>query len=397
MNNDSKTTSWLFILTILLVYPLPQLAIDIYLPSWTAMTHSIQAATESLLQLSLTIYILFLGLTQLFYGPCSDRYGRKPILLIGSFIFLVSSIAAMFVTSINELLICRALQGIGMGCGFTVASAILGDIFTGKRLAQMTSYSAMLYSFTVIFAPVIGGYLQHYIGWQANFFVMTSYAFILLVFLYLFVSETNKQPDKTAFTPKKIFKNYLSLLSNFRFIVSVSCLTLAFGFMIVFNIVGPFMLQSILHVTAVAYGQLLLLVGLSYLIGVSINSRLLKKFKPSTLILLGIVMLFIASFGLLISSAFNWFSSASIILFTSLSIFATGFIFPNCFAQALEIFPGQGAASAFIASTGLIGTSLISIIVTHLHVIHEYTLSYIYITLTILCALSYFSLKIAKP
>ena len=214
---SNKQVGWLFILTVLLIYPLPQVAIDIYLPSWPAMLYKLKG-TEVLLQMSLTIYILFLGFAQLIYGPLSDRFGRKITLLIGCTIFLFASVACVFVTSIYQLLFLRALQGMGMGCGFAVASAILADIFDGKRLAQMTSYAAMVFSLSVILAPVMGGYLQHYMGWQANFFVMMIYAIFLLVMIYWFVFETNSN-TKQKLLPKKVIKNYFVLLCNFQLII----------------------------------------------------------------------------------------------------------------------------------------------------------------------------------
>jgi Arabinose efflux permease len=148
--------------------------------------------SNEMLQFSLVIYILFLGIAQLIYGPLSDRYGRKPILLFGCTLFFIASLASIFTHSINQFLLLRAIQGLGIGCGFTVASAILADIFTGKKLAQFTSYSAMVYSSSLIFAPVLGGYLQHYLGWQANLLVMAIYALALCVLIKFLLFETRK-------------------------------------------------------------------------------------------------------------------------------------------------------------------------------------------------------------
>lgn len=102
----------------------------------------------------------------------------------------------MFVVSMGQLLVLRAIQGLSIGCGFTVASAILADVFQGNQLAKVTSYSAMIYSISLMFAPFIGGYLQHYIGWQANFGGMALYALILFLLIYLFVFETKDKQKR---------------------------------------------------------------------------------------------------------------------------------------------------------------------------------------------------------
>lgn len=391
-----KTTtkiSWLFILTVLLIYPLPQLVIDIYLPSLPAMLLDLHT-TQVSLQATLTIYILFLGIAQLFYGPCSDKFGRKSTLLVGCSIFFVSSILSMFTKSIDQLLIMRALQGIGMGCGFAVASAILADVFRGKDLARMTTYSGMVYSLSIILAPVIGSCLQSHIGWRANFFAMAVYGLILIILLYFFVFETNQHLEKDALIPKKLLRNYLSLLTKWNFIENIICLILAYGIMVSFSVVSPFILQTILHVQVMMYGQLLLLVGFSYFIGTSCNAYLLKNLEMRTLIIMGFGIMLISSFGLLGASVLQWFTPASVITFTSISIFGIGFVFPNCFAKALEISPEKGISGALIGSMVLIGTSFISAIVALLHVRSQYSLGYIYFVLTTLSIFIFFFLPI---
>ena len=194
-NDQTAVMKSLFLLSVLLIYPLPQIAIDIYLPSWPAMVSALHTSRE-LLQWSLTIYVLFLGMAQLIYGPLSDRFGRKPVLLFGIGVFFISSFMGMFVVSMGQLLVLRAIQGLSIGCGFTVASAILADVFQGNQLAKVTSYSAMIYSISLMFAPFIGGYLQHYIGWQANFGGMALYALILFLLIYLFVFETKDKQKR---------------------------------------------------------------------------------------------------------------------------------------------------------------------------------------------------------
>ena len=391
---SNKQVGWLFILTVLLIYPLPQVAIDIYLPSWPAMLYKLKG-TEVLLQMSLTIYILFLGFAQLIYGPLSDRFGRKITLLIGCTIFLFASVACVFVTSIYQLLFLRALQGMGMGCGFAVASAILADIFDGKRLAQMTSYAAMVFSLSVILAPVMGGYLQHYMGWQANFFVMMIYAIFLLVMIYWFVFETNSN-TKQKLLPKKVIKNYFVLLCNFQFLGNVICLSLVYGLMVSFNIVGPFLLQVVLNINEVSYGKLLLLVGLSYFIGATVNGFLLKNFDVHLITMFGLFVIIASSLGLLLAAIAQWFDSVSIIMFTCFSIAGMGLVYPNCFANALSVFEEKGASGAFIGSVILIGVAIIGVVVTRMHVSNEFGLSYIYLTLSILSVVAYSMARMAK-
>lgn len=390
---NEKNVSLFFVLTVLLVYPLPQIAIDMYLPSMPAMVSAFKT-NQTLVQQSLTIYLLFLGISQLIYGPLSDVFGRKIILCIGSFIFLIGSIWAMFCTTILWFVFSRALQGLGMGCGFAVASAILSDVFSGVRLAKMTAYSAMIYCLSTIFAPVLGGYLHVAFGWQANFFVMFLYTLMLMAFIRFALFETNV-PNKEI-SCSKITKSYFAMLGNLKFMGNVCCLTFVFGIMVAFNVVGPFLLQNVLGINAIHYGKLLMLVGMSYFVGSTVNSKLLNMFTQNAMIYTGLLIITCFSIILYIIGIFGWFTVSSVIFFTCLVMFGIGMVFSNCFANALSVFPSSGITGAFIGAGGLIGTSIISTIVTHIRVTNEIELAEVYGSLAVLSFLSYLGTRKVK-
>lgn len=385
---SKKQVGFLFILSVLLIYPLPQVAIDIYLPSWPAMVTQLHAS-QSALQLSLSLYLFFLGAAQLIYGPLSDRFGRKSILLIGVGLFFLSSIGCMFARDIHLLLVFRVFQGLGLGCGFTVASAILADTFHGKRLAKMTSYSAMVYSFSLMFAPLLGGLIQHYIGWHANFAVMAGYAIILVGLIYFFVHETKDEDTIVRLALSGIIRNYVVLFKSLRFIGFVLCLILAYGAMVAFNVLGPFLFQGDLHVSPVGYGELLLLSGIAYFLGATTNSRLIKYFDTHTLTLAALLLTVLSGLGLLLLGVAHMVSVFSVMIFVCITLFGLGFIYPNCFALALDVFVEKGYASAMIGSAILIGVSIISALLSHLNMVHESRLATAFLVLAVLSVASY--------
>lgn len=379
----------LFIFVTLSIFMVPQVGIDLYLPALPDMQKAL-SASQSAIQLSLTFYILTMGFSQLIYGPLSDKYGRRPLILIGSAIFLIGSLIASLAPNVSLLLSGRIFQGVGMGAGFTIASAILGDAFEGAKLARMTTLSSMVYSMSPLLAPVLGGFFTQLMGWRANFYFMVVLAALLLFSLAAYVPETNQHKSQEPLHLGHLILNYLRMLKNISFISYSLCLTMAFGVTITFNVIGPFLLQNVLHVTPVHYGLLLLVLGAAYLIGTSLNSQLLKKCSISSLIWTGLGIMLLSCFGLLFSSFLGWFTPFEITLWTSLLIFGTGFIFPNCFAKALEIFPKNlGSASALIGAFGLVGTSAISAIIAHLHVNTGTFLAFIFIIITAICGFSF--------
>lgn len=387
--DDKNKPSIFFIITTLLIFPLPQIAIDLYLPSLPSMAVDFHSA-DLFLQLTLTVYVLTLGLAQLIYGPFSDKFGRKKVLLTGMTIFFIGSLACTMATSVMQLLIFRIIQGLGMGCGFSVGSAILGDSFSGKKLAIMTAFSSMVYSLSPLFAPVLGGYIHHYVGWQGNFIFMALFCFVLLLAVVFVVHETNRHIDNRATDLKRIFSNYFTMITHRKFLGYIFGTVFCFGIMITFNVVGPFLLQNILKVSVVNFGALLFLLGLAYMLGTFINSQILHVMSINYATMMGLALMLLFSGALLIFGYVGWFSPMSVTLFTCLVLFATGFVFPNCFAKALEIFPEKlGTAGAFMGSSGLISVSIISAIVAHVHIYSEQALGWAFLIQAVFCVGSY--------
>lgn len=389
---SEKTIIFLIVITI----PLGPLATDSYLPSLPAMVLGLHTS-KTLIQLTLSIYILGLGISQLFYGPLADRFGRRHIILIGTTIFFASSVGCIISPDIFSLMFFRFLQGLGFGCGFVVATAIMGDVFTGKTLAKVSSYSAMAYSITPIIAPVIGGYIQEYIGWRANFGFMSLYALFLLLCLWFLLPETIKQYNLSATQPKTFVSTYATMSADKYYISNVVLMTLSYGIMIAFSVIGPFLLQNVLNFTAVEYGKLALLIGLSYFLGTSINSRLLKWFSVSALMASGVLLMLISSIALIIWIHYQ-LTATSLLAPTCVAIFGMGLIFPNGMANAMaKFFQKAGRASALMGSYILIGCTIISAIAAHTHTLTAIPLAYIYLILSGLSAFAlYFVFSEAK-
>ena len=371
---------------VLCIVPLQQIAIDIYLPSLPAMVGFFNV-NKSLLQYSLSIYIFSLGISQLLYGPLSDAFGRKKILIVGTSIFLIANIAAIFSHNMNVFLGLRLLAGIGMGCGFVTVGAIVSDSFHANDMPKVTTLMAMVYSLPPILAPVLGGYLQHYIGWQSNFIFIAVYTVLLLLLVIFKLPETNTYKEKNHFSLVPVLKTYVRMLSHFRFVSSIVCLTMAFALMIAFNVVGPFLLQNVLHVNVVNYGQLLLVIGACYLVGTILNSFLLKFFKSSLITCVGIVLMVLSSIILAIVGT----TVFTVVLFTGIAILATGFVFPNTYADALCLFPEKiGSASALIGAMSLVGCTVVSIVVAQIHVYSDRPLAFIYLTISVITLVAFY-------
>lgn len=143
---------------LMMVTPAP-LSIDEYAPSLPAMVHALNG-TQTLLQLSISIYMLAFAISQIVLGPLSDRFGRRPIIVWATPVFLVGTILCILSHSAPMLLVSRFIQGLGIGAFALTASSLIADVFSGDQLHRVTSMFSTTYSFVPIVAPVIGGYIQ---------------------------------------------------------------------------------------------------------------------------------------------------------------------------------------------------------------------------------------------
>ncbi|WP_165476854.1 MFS transporter [Legionella fairfieldensis] len=195
-----NTKLFLFVQSILLLM-LVQLGTDIYLPSVPAISEALNT-NETMVKLSLTIMIMMLGCSQLIYGPLSDSIGRKQTILYGLLIFIIGSSLLVFSQSSCLLLIGRLIQGLGLGFGLSIASAIASDLYEGKKLNKSISIISAVYAVMPVIAPVIGGAIQTYIGWQANFSFLFIAGLLMFCMVNHFLSKRTRVPELKNFVSK---------------------------------------------------------------------------------------------------------------------------------------------------------------------------------------------------
>ncbi|WP_028024239.1 multidrug effflux MFS transporter [Enterovibrio calviensis] len=185
---SSKPDSRLVALMVLLVLFSP-LAIDIYLPAMPIMAAEFDVVPTRI-QDTISWFMVSLGMGQLLAGPLADRFGRRPVALVGISIYTVSSAMAWVASSLDALLIARLLQGLGACATSVCAFAAVRDSFGGKRSGQMISYLNGAICFIPALAPLLGSWLTAQFGWRSNFSFMMGYAIVALVLVFTLFRET---------------------------------------------------------------------------------------------------------------------------------------------------------------------------------------------------------------
>jgi Bcr/CflA subfamily drug resistance transporter len=365
MSNLNKTTCIIVILC--LISAIGRFAMDSYLPSLPAISTALGVSNVSV-QLTLTFYVLGFGLSQLIYGPLSDRYGRKKILISGLIIFLLANVVCIFTTSLPELLIARLFAGIGLGVCGVLNRAIASDTFSGATFSRVWSYTTTTLVVVLILAPLVGSWVQLLFDWYANFLLTTLFVAIALIFIFWKLPETHLLDRLSSLSLKNIVSNYRTILLSRTFVVSTFYYTCAFAGLMVYFQLSPFILTDHFHLSVLQYGYASLVIAASYLAGGILVSRFVQKFGTRNLLLIGMSLMFVSGILMVAMGDDLEIELADILFATAIYIIGARIVIPNAIAEAFkELRQLNGSASALIGSIQMLGTAGISFIVVSLH------------------------------
>lgn len=386
-HKESFVNRSLLLLLMLAMVILGQISVDIYLPSFPAIVDNLMT-TAGAVKLTLTAYLIGVAVSQLFYGPLSDSYGRRRLVMLGLLIYVVGTFLCWQAKSIHLLLAARILQGVGAGSCIVIARAMARDLYQGSDLARVSSYLSMVWALVPILAPVLGGYIQDSLGWRANFSLLFFSLCVFFVIILLRLTETNITPISLA--AGRVIDNYRKLLTDRHFMGYAFCPTLMFGTSVAFNVATPFLIQDKLGFSASHYGALLMIPTSFYLIATYANSFLVKKYSIDKIIQMGIFIAIFSALLFLLFAVLGVLNLFTIIAPWSLLFLGFGLGFANCIAKALMQFKDiAGSASAVMGCVQILGGTIISMIVSRLNEYTQQPLALVVMTTSILIFLSF--------
>jgi MFS transporter, DHA1 family, multidrug resistance protein len=205
--------SFAFTLLLGLLVALPSFGIDMSLPALTATGAALRVAPA---QAGLTMSLFMLGFARapLFYGPASDRYGRKPIVVFACMLFIIAGIGCALAQSLPTLLMWRVVQGAGAGASMTIALAIIRDLFEGQAARTKLSYVTITMMIVPTIAPTAGAALLGFGGWRVIHEVLAGVGLLLLLAMLLGFAESARIDPANRLVPSVIARNYLRVLMH---------------------------------------------------------------------------------------------------------------------------------------------------------------------------------------
>lgn len=246
---------------------------DMYLPSLPSMCDFFHCSVSTV-QLGLTTGMIGLGLGEIILGPISDKYGRKPVLIVTVILFIAAAIVSIYSPTIHFFLWCRLFQGIGASGGYFLARTIPADFYGGRMLAKTMAIIGAINGIAPASAPVLGGFISNSFTWKGVFWTLAGFGLILLIFAPKLKESLPKNRRSTR-SLIDTFGNYLTLARNSRFMTHVVLKGTALGFLFAYISSAPFIIQTRYGYSQVMFGCIM---GANAIL-VAAGAMLALKFK----------------------------------------------------------------------------------------------------------------------
>ncbi|MDZ4396343.1 Bcr/CflA family efflux MFS transporter, partial [Hydrogenophaga sp.] len=279
----------LVVLALSLLLGLQPIATDLYLPVLPALTAGFGAAMSQA-QLTLTALLLAFGVSQMFWGPLSDRFGRRPILLIGMSAFVVASIGSTFSPSIEQLIVWRTIQGAAMGAGVMCARAVVRDLYAPTEGARMMSKGLTGLGVIACASAPLGGFLSDLMGWRLSLMAVAVFGAITLGVIAWRFEETLAAKNPRALQPGMLLRTWVQIARHPTFWAFALLSATSYCGLFTFLAASPFVFIQVLGLSKTGYGLMMMTMSLSYIVGTFICRRLLLAFGVRRTVALAAVL-----------------------------------------------------------------------------------------------------------
>lgn len=345
------------VLALIAISALSPFAINVVVPSMPAIEQAF-SSSYSRVQLILSMFLAAIAISQIFVGPLSDRFGRRPILLIGFTIFVAVSLLAPFAPTIEALIGIRVVQGAAGCVGIALGRAIVRDLFDRSQAASMLGYVTMGLAMAPMVAPTVGGLLQESFGWTAIFWLMAALGAMCLLVTWRLVPETNFRPS-AALSFGSLFADFGQLLRRRDFLLFTASSSLTTGVFFTFLGGAPYVAERILGLRPSVYGLWFALLPLGYALGSFLAARFTERLGVARMILAGSSLAFLAVAALFALHLAGVSGPAALFIPMGFAGMANGLALPSAVSGAVSVRPEIAGAASGLSGAAQIGTGAV--------------------------------------
>jgi len=348
--SEARRTPWRLLALLIAMAGVGSLSLNILVPAIPGLATKF-AADPATVQLAVSLYLMGLATAQLVFGPLSDRFGRRPVVLAGLALATIASTAAIFAASIASLVSARIAQSLGASTGQTIGRAIIRDLYDREHAASMIGLVTSVVVLMPMVAPLIGGILDTLFGWEAIFVFAALVSFTVFAWAALALPETRKLSPSSS--QRHFRADLAALAASPRFFGYALCA--GFGSAPFFSFLGaaPHVVVTLLGRTSAEYGLWFFIPSIGFMAGNFAVSRLTARFSIDALIWWGIALTIIGCLlNVLVYVALPGWEMATIFLPQIVIGVGNGLLLPTSIASAVSIRPQvAGTASG---ATGFI-------------------------------------------
>lgn len=335
------------------------LGTDMYLPTFVQLTADLHT-TASTTQLTLTAFLIGMGLGQLLVGPVSDARGRRPVLIVGAAAFLASSVTAALVSSVWALIAVRLVMGAAGGVGVVCSRAVISDRESGRAAARAFSLMMAIQGVCPILAPVLGGLLGPAIGWRGIFVVLSVFNLAMLVAAIVVVPETLPAHARSGGGMRALWRGIVTACRRRAFVGLTAVFAATFGVLFSYISASPYVLEGQFGLSSGLYAVVFACNSGLIAVASMVNMRLVERFSPRRILLLSLVVM-VAAAAVLLASALLRPSLAVVLPMLAVVVTCFGLASGNATALgAEEVRDVAGAGSGVMGATQFAMAGLVS-------------------------------------
>jgi len=342
-------------------------SIDMYLPGFPRIATDLNTTIDKV-QLSLTGYLIGICIGQVLYGPLLDRFGRKTPLYAGLFIYILASIGCALTSSVEALIVMRFFQAIGGCVGLVSSQALVSDLFTKDKRAEVFSMITLVIAVSPMIAPTVGGYVTSAFGWNWVFIILAGIVLAIMGAIYFFL-PAGKLPDPTvSLKPQAVIGSFLTVLRQPQFLIYTLAGGLATAAPFAYIAGSSDVFMNIYKVSEQQYGWIFAFLAFAMIGSTQLNHFLLKKYNSEQIIKTTLLYQSVVGTLLVLGVYYHWYNLYTLIGMMFIFLTGQGLTGPNTSALSLAPFKKHtGSASALMGSWRMGAGAIISIIVSVLH------------------------------
>ena len=390
IEQKQKKNSPLFIII------LGALTIDMFLPGLPELKNDFNTTTANA-QLTLSLFMIGLGLGNLFVGPISDSIGRKKPLVISMIIFALASLGIVFVENIWIMVFLRFVQGFTGGAGAVISRAIASDMYRGNELTKFLALLMLVNGVAPVIAPALGGLILSFAVWRMVFVILTLFGVLMVLGSLFKVPESLSVKNRDSSGVNVIFSNFKSLLTTPRFVLPMLIQGVTFIMLFSYISASPFLVQKIYGVSPLHFSWMFAGVGITLIIASQIAGKLVDYFHPQVLLRAFTIIQIIGVVIVSLTLINHWHFALLVIGFIVLVAPVTGVATLGFSIAMEERTTGSGSASSLL---GLLQSLLGGLVTPLVNLKGEYnSMPYIIIislTAILLIILQLLNIKVFK-